>query len=282
MNIFDLFDLTSPLQVMDVGAAAIAETPVYKRILDMKMAHLAAFDGDARQISKLVEAYGEEHVSIYNEFLFDGEKHDVFLCDPESGMTSLLKPKKEALAFFNGFSFFGNVEATEEIQTTRLDDVEGLNFIDFLKMDVQGAELEILKNGENRLKNCLAVQLEVSFFALYESQPSFGEVDVYMRQRGYVPHRFLDVKRWSIAPTIIDNNIRAPGNQLLEADIIYISDPLDIKNVSNTQLEKLVVLAHYVLESIDLCVYYLLEMQRRKLIEHNGANTYVSNLKRLQ
>ena len=60
----------------------------------------------------------------------------------------LFKPKQKALDFFNGFSNFGTVEAIEEIQTTRLDDVENLDFIDFVKMDVQGAELEILKNGD--------------------------------------------------------------------------------------------------------------------------------------
>jgi len=201
------------------------------------------------------------------------------LCKPESGMTSLLKPKKEALAFFNGFSKIGEVEKIEEIQTTRLDNIENLNFIDFLKMDVQGAELEILKNGREKLKNCLAMQLEVSYFALYENQPSFGDIDVYMRKIGYVPHRFLKVKRWSIAPTIFANNFRRPGNQLLESDIIYVKDPLSISEATDVQLQKLVVLAHYAFESIDYCIYLLIEMERRKLIEEDSHKLYIQNIK---
>ena len=89
-------------------------------------------------------------------------------------------------------------------------------------MDIQGSELSVLENGVNKLKDCLAIQLEVSYVCLYENQPTFGEIDIWMRKNGYAPHCFLDVKRWSITPTIRDNNFREPFNQLLESDIIYI------------------------------------------------------------
>ena len=194
-------------------------------------------------------------------------------------MTSLFKPKKEALDFFNGFSNIGEIQSVEKIKTKRLDDVPKLRDFDFLKMDVQGAELSILKNGENRLKNCLGVQLEVSYFSLYEDQPTFGDVDVYMRSIGYVPHQFLDVKRWSIAPTIFNGNFRTPGNQLLESDIIYIKNPLLMSSISDNQLQKFAILAHYCFQSIDLSVYMLIEMEKRKLIEDDAHKKYVENLK---
>ena len=95
------------------------------------------------------------------------------------------------------------MESIENIQTIRLDDIENVKSPDFLKMDVQGAELEIIKNGTNKLKDCLAIQLEVSYFNLYEKQPSFGEVDVYLRELGFIPHMFLDVKRWVIATNYV-------------------------------------------------------------------------------
>mgnify|MGYP004296425803 CR=1 FL=1 len=100
LKIFDMFRFKSKLQVVDVGAAAIAEIPIYKKLIDMELAHLSAFDGDHRQMEKIVETYGKERVSFFNQFLFDGNKHNVFLCSPASGMTSLFKPKKEALEYF--------------------------------------------------------------------------------------------------------------------------------------------------------------------------------------
>ena len=66
----------------------------------------------------------------------------------------------------------------ERIQTTRLDDIDEIGDLHFVKMDVQGSELNILKNGLKKLSNCVAVQLEVSFICLYENQPGFGEIDM--------------------------------------------------------------------------------------------------------
>lgn len=279
MRIFDLFDIDEKLEIMDIGAAAIAEVPIYKALLEKNMALLTAFDGDERQIAAIENEYGKDFVTVLRYFLFDGGKHKVYLCAPESGMSSLFKPKLEALNFFNGFSTFGELQSIEDVQTTRLDDIENLNSPDFLKMDIQGAELEVLKNGTNKLNNLLAIQLEVSYFNLYENQPSFGEVDVYLRKIGFVPHRFLDVKRWSITPTIFDNNIRNPGNQLLESDVIYVKDPLNLTTLTATQLKKFAILAHYSFNSFDFCAWIIIEMEKRRICDVGSHIKYLENLK---
>jgi len=181
-------------------------------------------------------------------------------------MSSLLKPREAALNFFNGFNQFGRIESTQTVQTKRLDDVESLASIDFLKMDIQGAELTVLKNGREKLKDCLAIQLEVSYICLYEGQPSFGDVDVWMRSQGYVPHSFLDVKRWSITPTFFNNNFRVPGNQLLESDIVYIKDPLELDRLTNEHIIKLLAISHYCLKSYDLAVHLINHLKQKNVV----------------
>ena len=52
MKIFNLFYFNDKIELLDVGAAAIAETPIYKILLDKNIAHLSAFDGDVRQLKK--------------------------------------------------------------------------------------------------------------------------------------------------------------------------------------------------------------------------------------
>lgn len=279
MNVkcFDLFDIDSKIQVLDVGASAIAEVPVYKRLMDLGLAHLNAFEGDERQIEAIKTAYSP-NVSIFNNFLFDGTEQKVRLAAPESGMSSLLQPDPLALNFFNGFPQFGHIHAVEDVSTTRLDDVPELPDIDFVKMDIQGAELTVLKNATERLRDCVAVQLEVSFVCLYENQPGFGEVDVWMRSQGFIPHRFLDVKRWSIAPTIFKGNFRVAGNQLLEADIVYIRNPLDPSKLTTEQLKKLAIISHYCMKSFDLCIFALLELERRDVLPQAGHKLYMENV----
>ncbi len=120
----------------------------------------------------------------------------------------------------------------------------------------------------------MAIQLEISFISLYENQPTFGDIDRWMRINGFVPHRFIDVKRWSISPTIFSNNFRVPGNQLLEGDIIYRKDPLNLSKISNKQLKILAKLSHYCFQSIDLCVFYLIELISRKIIDKSSFSEY--------
>ncbi len=274
MDLLDELQLPDAIQVMDVGASAINEVPVYKTLLEHDAAHLHAFEGDDRQIAGIEAAYGVR-ATIHRDFLFDGEERTLFLTSGPSGMTSLLNPRIPALRFFNGFEFFGRVERTMRVQTRRLDDIAAVPPLDFIKMDIQGAELTVLKHGLSKLRDCVAVQLEVSFIGLYENQPPFGEVDMWMRSQGFAPHCFVDVKRWSIAPTVFMNNFRVPGNQLLEGDMVYVKDPLRLSELSVAQLKKLAALAHYCFRSYDLCVFVLMELERRSSIPASAHQRYL-------
>lgn len=277
MNLETLLDFNQTIQVMDIGAACIAEAPVYNPLLDRGLAHLHAFEGDARQVALIEQTYGHK-ASIHCDFVADGTLRTLYIASPESGMTSLLKPELAALKFFNYFVHFGKVLKTEEVQTRRLDDVEGIPQIDFLKMDIQGSELCVLENGPKTLQACIAIQLEVSWICLYENQPGFGEIDCWMRSKGYAPHCMLDVKKWSIAPTIKNNNFRLPFNQLLESDIVYIRDPLNLELLDTTQLLKMALIVHYCLNSFDLCVFVLLELIRRGVLPPDTHYRYLTLL----
>jgi len=277
-SVFGLFELDSRIEVMDVGAAYIAEEPPYKKLLELGLAHLNAFEGDARHVELIRQAWGDG-ATVFSDFLFDGTRRDLYLASAQSGMTSLLKPKATALQFFNSFDQLGQVHQVERVQTRRLDDIAEVPNLDLVKMDVQGAELTVLKNGVEKLAGCLAVQLEVSWIALYEDQPAFGEVDTWMRQQGFTPHALPDVKRWSIAPTVFNNNVRVSGNQLLEADIVYVRDPLRLNLLPAPQLQKLAVIAHYCYGSYDLCVFVLLELDKRGAVPADAVDRYLAGVR---
>jgi len=136
----------------------------------------------------------------------------------------------------------------------------------------------VLQNGVSKLKDCVAIQLEVSWTCLYEGQPSFGEVDVWMRTQGFTPHCMLELKRWSIKPTLFDNNPRITGNQLLESDIVYVRDPLRLDLFSVEQLKKMATITHYCLQSIDLCVFVLLELEQRGSLPEGAHEHYLTRL----
>ena len=57
--------------------------------------------------------------------------------------------------------------------------------IDLLKLDTQGSELDILKGAVATLAHVPLVLSEVLFNPFYEDMPLFGDVDRWMRSRGF-------------------------------------------------------------------------------------------------
>ena len=70
MNYLDLFDLEEKIQIMDVGAAAISEIPVYKKLMNIGIGKLNAFEGDQRHSTKLKEEYERNLIEFFNYYLF--------------------------------------------------------------------------------------------------------------------------------------------------------------------------------------------------------------------
>ncbi len=59
----------------------------------------------------------------------------------------------------------------------------------FLKLDVQGFELEALHGAERSLPAIEGVQAELSLVPLYEGAPDWTEVISYLQERGFHPER---------------------------------------------------------------------------------------------
>jgi hypothetical protein len=121
----------------------------------------------------------------------------------------------------------------------------------------------VFQHGRERLRNAVAVQTEVSFVPLYRDQPTFGDVDSELRSQGFVPHSMPALKQWAIAPTVFDGDFRRPGNQLLEADFVYVRDLAHPESMSSEQLSHLAMIAFHVYGSVDLAVLCVIELQRR-------------------
>lgn len=273
-NLAKILQLSHSIDIADVGAAFINQKPLYEDlVMNSSMTNLHLFDGDKRQISALKKRYSDK-ANVYDVFLGDGRKHDLYLCEPASGMTSLFKPNEVVLKFFNGFDKFGSVLDVESISTTKLDDLKAIKNIDFLKMDIQGSEKSVIENGLGKLGNCVAIQLEVSFIPLYENQPTIGEIDTFMREIGFMPHGFTELKRWSIAPTIRDNNFRKPFNQLLEGDMLYIRNPFNSELDSERRLKTLAFLSHCLFGSPDLAVHSMLRLVEKGALDREAIEDY--------
>ena len=89
--------------------------------------------------------------------------------------SSLYKPNETFNKLYNNLEVT-NLKDEIEIDTITLDYFiykHDIGNIDFIKIDVQGAELDIFKGASNALKNVLNIVCEVEFIDVYENQPLF-------------------------------------------------------------------------------------------------------------
>jgi len=110
---------------------------------------------------------------------------------------------------------------------------QGIAELDFVKMNVQGAELEILKGAGPLLDGVVAQILEQTFTPTYVGAPMFGEVFEFMRLRGFTMFDIVSVNaagRTRSPLHIVDDRIfrhaRGPRHQLFEGHFLYLRDPL--------------------------------------------------------
>jgi FkbM family methyltransferase len=75
---------------------------------------------------------------------------------------------------------------TITVATKTLDDIAPKNLTCAVKLDVQGAELDVLRSGSKTLSdNCEAVYAEVLVEKVYEGQGSFDEINSLLEKCGF-------------------------------------------------------------------------------------------------
>eukprot|EP00418_Pyrodinium_bahamense_P082166 CAMPEP_0179051290 /NCGR_PEP_ID=MMETSP0796-20121207/21170_1 /TAXON_ID=73915 /ORGANISM="Pyrodinium bahamense, Strain pbaha01" /LENGTH=339 /DNA_ID=CAMNT_0020747829 /DNA_START=45 /DNA_END=1064 /DNA_ORIENTATION=- len=191
--------------------------------------------------------------------LGDGSKGEFRRCSA-SMTSSMLEPNIPLLRRFTQLEEVTTVVQRSEAQTRRLDDLlpelPG-GRADFLKLDVQGYELAVLRGAERALRDVLVLHTEVEFVEMYERQPLFAEVDQLLRHAGFVFHRFASLHGRPMKPLHIAANPLQPISQQLWADAVYVRDMWELRGHSGEELLKTALILHEVYHSYDVVHHVL-------------------------
>jgi FkbM family methyltransferase len=263
--------------VVDVGANPIDGDPPYKQLLVKRLCNVVGFEPQPEALASL-NARKSDLERYFPYALGDGGKASLRICQ-SAGMTSLLRPNQRVLKHFKGFTEWAAVLEEVSVQTIRLDDVTEIDVLDFLKIDIQGSELAVFQGGHRLLAKALAIQTEVSFLPLYEGQPVLGNVDLELREIGFVPHSFAAINKRMILPTFDQKNPYAAMNQLLWADIVYVRDFTQPELMDSEQLKHLAIVAHHCYRSYDLAVNCIFHLAQRGEVPKGSLERYIAGAK---
>lgn len=185
-----------PDHIIDLGAYEGCWTREVRRVFeDVPVTMIEAQEAKKPILAAVCRELGK--VSLISEVLGATSGDPVIFYEMETG--SSIRPENS------------NVARLEKHMTTRtLDDVldhTGSNL--FLKIDVQGAELDVLAGGQNTLARCGVVQLETALLPYNDGAPLFKDVVVQMAEWGFSPFDFAGF-------------IRPNGTDLVQVDIIFV------------------------------------------------------------
>jgi len=142
---------------------------------------------------------------------------------------------------------------TVTVDTVSLDELKSTKFfnkVDFVKIDAEGAELEIVQGGINVIKEALAVQLEVDFVERYNPKNLFFQIDTILNNLNFSFFDFLRFlktgrKQSRLVIKEYNNFISSNSGQVVGGDVIYLKDPLGPKliNVDSFSQQDLIKLS---------------------------------------
>lgn len=185
---------TDPV-IFDVGASEGSVVTKYKSMYPQAPIH--AFEPQPDSFQKLKDvASAMKDVYCSNIALSNIQGKEIFYKTNAYAASSLLPPVRSG-SFIDDHT---GLAERYDVQLETLDNYtksQSIRYIDILKMDVQGNELNILKGGEELLKNGAIglIYTEIWFTRAYENQPFYEDIALYLRGFGYLPFGLYNLHR---------------------------------------------------------------------------------------
>jgi len=173
--------------LIEVGARQVGEGEAFYALLEaFPGSVLHGFEPEADLCAEM-QATAPPGVRYLPHALWSSSERRPLYVTAHPMCSSLYEPDPRYIQAFMGLKSQALARVIE-VDTIDLDTVVGRYDIpppDFIKIDIQGAELDCFKGGSNTLRSVLQILTEVEFAPLYREQPLFGDVDRFLRDQGF-------------------------------------------------------------------------------------------------
>lgn len=229
--------------ILDGGALAAFNDPRW-RVFDASRLRLYGFEPNEAEVADLNRRAAAEGLDFRYEpvGLWSEPGHVTFYSNKNAGGGAFYEQNRDVTDRWK----FQNTEAKfdsrdifypigqEQWRVTSIDRWAadaGVTDLDFMKLNVQGAELEILQGSTSLLGRVIGVMAEMSFVESYRKRPMFADIDIFLRGHGFAFFDFIGHHYIGRTGSPITAR-HTPGlyplhGQLIEGHGIYFRDPID-------------------------------------------------------
>ena len=255
------------LKIVDVGAMWTgADADRYANLENALPCEIIGFEPVAAEYRKLV-ALNRPHRRYFPHLIGDGSERIFYECRAPF-TSSLLEPDLAMAANFEYLAECFQIVRTHPVRTTRLDDIAETAGVDFLKVDVQGGEMLVFEGAPERLKTAVVIDVEVDFIPLYKNQPLFGDIDAFLRSKGFMLHQ-IQHYGLTFKPKVSDG--AATSQQSSWGDAVYVRDFPVFERLEPLALLKLAAILHENYRSYDLAARALGAHDRKMRTDLHSA-----------
>lgn len=254
--------LAAPIRVLDIRANPLIEGDApYLRLLRAGLAEVYGFEPQPEALAAL-EARKSDRETYFPHAVGDGAAGVLHVYRAQ-GLTSLYELDPDSVALC-GFASGAGETGRIEVATRRLDDLDEVPEIDFLKIDVQGAETRIIAHGRRKLSRALAVMTEMRLFPIYRDEPRYGDLERELTGQGFEFLRFATLKHVALSRRFRKALHRSEKAQAVDGDAIFLRDLRRIESFDDDALVRLAIIADGILDNADLTLRVL------ELLEDRG------------
>ncbi|MBI9087700.1 MAG: FkbM family methyltransferase [Desulfobacterium sp.] len=239
--------------ILEIGALPIeGEIEPFHRLIDFfPESTLIAFEVD-KELCKELNAKSKPNINYYPVAVAQHDEERIFYDTVNPMCGSLYRPNEKFLGLYQNLDV-AMIKSISTVNTVSLDSftrANHINDVDFIKIDIQGAELDVFKGGGNTLGNVLSIVSEVEFVPLYVDQPLFGDVCSHLNGQEMMFHKFLGMAGRTLKPVFLNNNPNFCSQQMW-ADAMFVKKIHKLKDLTSEKLLKLGILS-YLYNSPDL------------------------------
>ncbi|MBX2870012.1 MAG: FkbM family methyltransferase [Acidiferrobacterales bacterium] len=271
--------LEAKIEIVDIGASLLGGPSPYQPLLQRGLARVTGFEPNPEQFARLDQRQSEtERYLPYA--LGDGAKRELHITH-HRGFVSSLKPDPSIHQHFDSFAAATNVLKSLPMQTVKLSDIDEIQRIDLFKMDIQGGEMMVFENVGTKLQATLIVHTELALIPLYHNQPLIGDQMQILGQYGFLFYGFYDLHKY---PLHTENNRLPVGQkstdfgQVMDGDGIFLRDFRGMDKLTDQQLCRLSLIAHFVYRSASLTTRCLDLLERRRTVGEDAHLKYAALL----
>lgn len=152
------------------------------------------------------------------------------------GSNSILSPQVDKARVFDRAGYF-QPTGKAKVEVVPLDQIVkdlDLPSPSFVKLDVQGFEMEVLAGAVQALaSSIIGLRVECYFQPMYTNQPVFSDIETFLRGYGFSPFGFVELHEWrrdSLAkpPKRAGQSPRYSRGQLVHGDVIFFKSPEEL------------------------------------------------------